>query len=291
MERFNIIRNALHMYNSVHVSATYTVPSSLLVSSSLAGLKAIIYSALALVFREHPILNVTTKDEDTNEPKWQHVPTIDFDQMVRILDQDPEASPDAWLQKGFEWHVDRTEGIDLPVWRIIIAINEKSLSSPASKTTTKFTLAFYAHHSIADGGSAAAFHTTFLSALNQLITAPSPTTLLQPIISTPRLPLLPSIEEATPLPVSFFFAILLIFKTYIYNPIDALSWTGPPVPATPPATVPICRLSSFSLPPDQVTHLIQACRAERTTLTSLLCVLVARKLGAMLDGEDRLLGG
>jgi hypothetical protein len=276
MERFNIIRHHLHMYNSVHVSATYTIPSSLLLSPSPASFKALIYTSLSRVLKAHPILNVTIQDEGSREPRWQRVPKINFDQIVKIFDRDPETSLDGWLEEGLRTRVDRVD--ELVVWRVNVAVKESDLAS--SPETLKFTLAFFGHHAITDGLSCAAFHSAFLDSLNALISDPSEIT-EQSIVETPKLPLIHSLEQGAKLPVTFLYALTLIFKTYIYDPHDPLEWAGPLIPSTTPTAPPIVSLRSFSLPPAQVQSLIQKCREEKTTITSLVIMLVARKLGEM----------
>lgn len=292
MERFNIIRNALHMYNTVHVSALYTIPQtsmSRLFNSSSSGpdaFQALVFSCLASVIQPHPILGVTIQDEASPTTTYQRLNTIDFTQIVKIIQQDPEACPDTWLQAGLRQKLDRVD--ELPVWRIIVAVEASSLAQKSSDL--KFRLAFFAHHVIADGISCGAFHITFLEALNTHIASSLPID-DKSIVLVPKQPLVLSLEENAYLPLTIWFMILVLVKEYIYNPIDTLAWSGPAVSSSiPSAPVPV-RLRSFALPPAQVTALVQKCRDEGTSVTGLMLVLIARKLGEMFPGHKHFVAG
>lgn len=295
MERFNIIRNALNMYNTVHVSATYTLsPSSfasILPSPSLTSFQTFIFSCLSQVLASQPILGVTIQDESTPAPRYERLETIDFRDIVSIIEQNPEGNQDAWLQAGLRTKLDRVE--ELPVWRVIVAVKESSLSLTAPSGASgglKFTLAFFGHHAIADGVSCGAFHATFLDALNLHISSPS-TLQAQAVVSVPKLPLVRSLEEGTNLPLTIWFILLIAFKEYIYNPIDLQAWTGAPIPKIVPKAPCQVRLRSFLLPPMMVEALVKKCRAEGATVTGLVVALIARKLATMYPDHKHFVAG
>lgn len=295
MERYNIIRNALDMYNSVHVSATYTLPNSslatLLPSPSITSFQTLIFSCLSHVLASQPILGVTIQDESTPTPRFERLKTIDFRDIVGIIEQDPEGSQDAWLQVGLRTKLDRVE--ELPAWRVIVAVKASTLSlaSPsAASGELKFTLAFFGHHAIVDGISCGAFHATFLDALNLHISSPSALQ-DQAIVPVPKLPLLRSLEEGTDLPLTIWFILLVAFKEYIYNPVDLLAWTGAPIPQKVPKAPCQVRLRSFLIPPAMVAALVKKCRAEGATLTGLVVALIARKLGTMYPDHKHFAAG
>jgi hypothetical protein len=280
MERFNITRHYLKFYNTVHVSALYTIPASLLPVPSLSSFQDLLYSALTQNLHSHPILGVFIEDEESLLPKWKRLKTIDFGKIVRIIDQDPKARPDAWLQAGLRERLENTS--ELPLWRVIVAVKKADLSPVkiSSQANLKFTLAFLSHHVVADGISAAAFHTTFVEALNRLISDPS-SLKTDCIVEVPKQNLVPSLEEGTSLPLTFFFLLAMIFRTYFYNTVDPLSWTSSPISLQMPTAPPAVKMKSFSLSPTQVEALVQRCREQKTTVTSAINVLIARQLGVM----------
>jgi hypothetical protein len=279
MERFNILRNYVKFYNNVQVSATYSIPRSLLQNYSNSGIAGLVYAALKETVNHQAILGVTIKDEGSKEPKWVRLQTIDLRELVKIINVDPNASPDEWVQDAHRVPLTTTE--DLPLWRVVVAFQDSALIENGGRVS--FAVGFFGHHAFADGLSCGAFHLTFLDALNTLISSssiPPSNSNEAAILSVPKLPLVPNLEMKATLSVSILFALYQIFKAFTYNPIDPLNWSGPNVSADQPRP-PISSLISFSLPPLLVNKLVAKCRSEKTTITALVAALVARKLAVM----------
>jgi hypothetical protein len=280
MERFNIARNYLDFYNKVQVAATYTAPRSILLDTSKNknGFRGLIFSALAETLQTQPILGVTMEDEASPKPRWRRLENINLNDIVKFIDEDPHVNSDPWIQAGHRQPLERRE--ELSLWRVVIAVQDSALTAADLKSNSfSFTLAFYCHHAIGDGLSVAGFHLTFLDALNLLLDNPTMVH-FSSIIPVPKLPLLPTMEESTPLLISWSFILQKVFKTYIYNPIDTLEWTGPII--SPSATrPPITNLQSFTLSPLMVNKLVSRCREEKTSITALIMVLIARQIAAM----------
>ncbi|KAI9732418.1 MAG: hypothetical protein M1834_001626 [Cirrosporium novae-zelandiae] len=295
MERFNIVRSYVKFYNKVQVAATYTAPRSILgkTSDSKTGFRNLIYSALAETLNTQPILGVTIEDEGSQEPRWVRLETIDLCEIVKFIEEDPNSNPDSWIQAGHREPLDRLE--ELPVWRVIVAVQGSARTATTDEEregdTFSFTLAFFCHHAIGDGLSAGAFHLTLLDALNHLLDNPSTlvVTSESTTIPVPKLPLIPTLEMGTPLPISLFYALKKIFQTYIYSPVDPQEWSGPLIDPSGPRP-PICNLRSFTLDPAIVSKLVSRCREEKTSLTALITVLVARKLALMYPTHSRFRG-
>jgi len=273
MERFNIARNHVKFYSKFSVAATYTVPGSFLKSNALEN---VIYSALREVMNHQPILGVTILDEATPEPKWTRLPTIDLGKIVKVV---KKTSCDEWIQAGLREPFDVVQ--DVPLWRIVATAGEEKADAAS------FSVGFFCHHAIADGLSAGAFHLAFLDALNALIDGKI---VLEDtaIVKVPKLPLLPSLEMKTVLPIEIFFAIKKIVSTYVFSSEDPLEWSGTTISADSPRP-PICNLRSFSLSV-AVVRLLKRCREEKTSMTALLEVLVARKLAVLYPTHSRFTG-
>ncbi|KAG4443363.1 hypothetical protein IFR05_001152 [Cadophora sp. M221] len=285
MEQFNIARNHVKFYNNFQISATYTIPRSTLQAPSIAGFTALIYSTLRETLKNQPILNVLIEDEGKPKPKWKRAETIDLQEHVTITEHDPASSPDAWLTEGHAERLDRVD--EIPAWRVRVGVQESDLAATVA-STLPFVLAFYGHHAIVDGVSCGAFHMTFLESLNNLIEDPSSINTSPLIRPSLNLQLIPSLEEAAPLPISIWFAIKQIIKAFIYNPIDPSNWSGPPIPRSLPNITP--NLRTFSLGPDAVSRLVQKCRENMTTITALISVLTARKTAEMHPSHSHFAG-
>jgi hypothetical protein len=285
MEKFFIFRNQVKFYNNIEVGATYTVPRSLLKISPEDAFKSLIYSALAETLKSQPILGVTIEDEQSMNPKWARLDRIDLRELVKIIQEESPSASVKWIEACHREPLDRIG--ELPLWRVVIAIQETALT--ASETgTVSFTMAFFCHHAIADGLSAGAFNLTFLDALNHLIDHPS-SMAYKPIIEVPKLSLVPNLELRTPLPISFLFMLKQIIKNSIYNPDDTLEWSGPPIDANMPRP-PTPNIRSFSLPHTTVNRIISRCREEKTTVTALITILTALWLSATYPQHKRFCG-
>lgn len=282
MERFNIIRNHVKFYSKFGVSATYTVPRSLLANSSL---EQVVYTGLKEVLNHQPIMGVTVENEAGPEPEWVRLPDIDLREVVKFVDVDTKTSHDAWTQEALRAPFEVVE--DLPLWRIVVAKDPEAETQECST----FTVGFFCHHAIADGVSAGAFQLTFLDALNALIGGKINASDLEKsaIVPVPKLPLVPNLEMQNSLPVGVFFALKKIINAFVWSSEDPLNWTGPLISADHPRP-PICNLRNFSLPSNTVKTLLSRCRKENTSMTALLSVLIARKLALMYPTHSRFTG-
>jgi hypothetical protein len=274
MERFNILRNHVKFYSKFSVAATYTVPGDFLKSNTLEN---VVYSALREVLNHHPILGVTILDEGTPEPKWTRLPTIDLGKIAKVVEL---KSSDEWIQAALREPFDVVQ--DLPLWRVV------ATTGGEKGDAVSFSLGFFCHHAIADGLSAGAFHLTFLDALNALIDGKLPLEETA-IVQVPKRPLVPSLEMKTTLPIGIFFAIRKIVNTYVFSSEDPLEWSGTIISAESPRP-PICNLRSFSLSAEVVGRLLKRCREEKTSMTALLEILVARKLAVLYPTHSRFTG-
>jgi hypothetical protein len=280
MERYNILRNHVKFYNNVQVAATYTIPISLL---GIAGsIETLVYSAISEVISQNPIMGVSLADEGTSEPKWVRLPTIDLDEVVRVVEANPRSNIDRIIHDGHRAPFDRVG--ELPLWRVLVIS-----TTPTDEDIFSFALAFVCHHAAGDGLSAAAFHLTFLDTLN-IILSSNPTTITpNTIIVVPALPLNPTLEMKATYPLSFMFTLKQIINAFIYSFVDPLVWTGPLIDRDIPRP-PVCNNRSFTIPFHVVCKLVAQCREEKTTLTALVTVLVARKLAVMYPSHTRFVG-
>lgn len=232
----------------------------------------------------HPILGVTVIDEDTVEPKWVRLETIDLTKIVSTVEADPNSNLDMAVEEGHRMEFDQLG--TLPLWRIIVAVQESK--STTGQETLSFAIGYFFHHAIGDGISGAAFHLSFLDALNNVSHGLLGVT--ETTITVPKTPLLPTIEMSVRFPLSIWFTVKMIFTTFVYSREDPLHWWGPLVTTTPPQHRPTVKVRSFSLPYELVVKLVAQCRKEATTVTALFSVLVARKFALMYPSHSRFTG-
>ncbi|KAH8602374.1 hypothetical protein B0O99DRAFT_137941 [Bisporella sp. PMI_857] len=290
LERFFIHRNNLKFYNTVAVTATYTVPRSFIQAAS--KIEKVVYAALQHVVNKHPILGVALADRETLEPKWVRLDEIDLQRLVTIVEADPRSNLDEVMQYGHQIPLKYTDRS--PLWRIVVSVVKSQLDSESNQQFF-FSLGFYYHHGIGDGASGGIFHLDFHDALNSLIANSTVASFKfsdSALIAIPKRPLLPTLEEKVQFPLSFWFTLKQVVNAFIYSPpANPLTWFGPPIQSSLPDQPPTVQIHSISLGPAIVSNLVAKCRHEQTTITALFTVLVARKLAFMYPRHSRFVGG
>ena len=173
-------RSQLGVYHNVAVTARYRRPST-------GSLKLAVFSALAAVIGQHPILSVIPVDIDTPAPYFARLPSIDLDQVVTVVEADEFSEVDGsfpdldrFLQTEHSRPWAYTRPLS-PFWRVHV-FHERGDSS-------RFTVSFFFHHCICDTKSALVFHEAVEAALNAPVNVESPNR-----IRTPDLPLLPPMD-------------------------------------------------------------------------------------------------
>ena len=285
-ERYNIARNHLRFYNNVGTTATYEMPYRLVCENGVEGLT---FYVLRRIIEIHPAMSVSIIDEASLNPLWVRLKEINLKEVVRfynIQDQDGEDASRAIVEGAHQVPFERLG--ELPLWRLSV-IRRHTGSEIQEIAHDKITLevGFFWHHGIADGGSGIAFHMEFLNALNKLIiencTLP---TSIDSIVIVPKLDLLPSIEEAHPLPLSLFFIAKQILKVILPTVPDKRLWTGPPIRSENNRT----RLHTLFFPFPIVDALVRRCRENNVTLTALVIVIIARVLAKFYPDYKRFKG-
>lgn len=229
--------------------------------------------ALASVIAQHPSLSAIPAADETQDPYFVRLPTIDLDKVVQFTQREHGIPKDAPLESG-----EISPDLDLevllqkehntpfvapnPYWRLHVLVDKQDKH--------RFTAALILHHALGDGGSGKSFHTSFLRALQTQAASDVET---PHSVTSPENPMLPNIEEIHPMPLSLWFLAKKIFQAKVYAPRDPALWTGSKI--QPPTSTRV-RLVSFSQ--GMVEQLRKACRQERTTITALLQTVYARSL-------------
>ncbi|KAI1335056.1 hypothetical protein F5Y15DRAFT_428532 [Xylariaceae sp. FL0016] len=303
--KFNTARHSLGIYRSVNNTCRYSVPVSW--SESPAALKTHIEYALAHVILEHGMLRVGIAGEDTADPAFVHVKTMDMQRMLEWKEY-PNASvqpggtqgeDDRLLRALEKCHEPLWEDLPRkPGWKVIVhdfsPHTSTSTATPGRKT---LEISYLSHHAYADGKSGYVFHHSLLSALNRHPRPLSPPPELDPkthilhLPQPPRLP--PDLETLVPISLSWLFFLRTIFNSLIYPRLPAflkpapdpstIPWTGGPVD---PGTA-TCHLRLISVPPPHTARLLAACRAHGATLTGLLHALILCSLSRRTASSSR----
>ncbi|KAJ5241985.1 uncharacterized protein N7469_000312 [Penicillium citrinum] len=266
LEKYSTARHQVGFYLNLAVAATYTLPKEYTLS-----IKDYVFKACAAVIEEHPILSAIPAADDTQEPYFVRLPTIDLNQVVQFtqrqqkssnstLTGDNDLTPDLDLQAVLQSEHNKPFAAPNPFWRLHVLLDKEDNS--------RFTVALILHHALGDGTSAKSFHLSFLCALRSTSDGE-----ISHTVMTPQVPLLPNIEDIHPMSLSFWFLAKKIFQAKIYSPRDPGLWTGSKI-LLPTSTR--IRLVPFSK--KLVGQLRSACRQESTTITALLQTVYARAL-------------
>ncbi|RYP60072.1 hypothetical protein DL771_010634 [Monosporascus sp. 5C6A] len=217
---------------------------------------------------QHAILRVGIADEDTHEPVFTYLRTIDLRRMIewkKISASEPDAYMHGLLRSTEAQHDKLWEDLPRrPGWMLIV----HQSSQPDDAESVELDISFAFHHAYADGQSAAIFHRDLLRALNR---GGHPPTELQDhvlhLTERPRLPpgaeeLVPSWLKPTPSP-------------------DTVPWTGNPISPEPHKA----NLRLVRVPQAALASLLAACREHGTTLTPLLQALALASLASRLPPD------
>lgn len=284
LEKLYTARQVLNIYNSVIVTASYTIQSDL----DDRSLYLILCEAVARSIHRHPSLCCYFEGEKTPEPKFRRLKTILIKDVLQMRNLERPASLATQLQDlhDLQWPVDVK-----PLWKLAV-MREPPVTDDGS-IGSQLHIAFVYHHVIGDGLSGSAFHWCLLQDLSdierhrpisqeapQAIAVPSSTTLIEPI------------EKLTPLPLSWLFLLGQLVKEY------APWWlVGAPSPlwaGKPAQTLDKCpfrsRVRIVTLPPDRVQGLVEESKNHSVTLTCLLTAVIVSALANKLPAAQRFVG-
>ncbi|CZR52955.1 uncharacterized protein PAC_02833 [Phialocephala subalpina] len=257
LEQFSSARHHLGFYYNVGISASYSRTTN-----DSVPLKDVVFKAVSAIIQKHPVLSAIPVNEDSANPYFVRLPFIDLEEAVTFLTrQSPTISGEGDIEldrilegqhnKGFKGDFGK-----LPFWRLII------VTEPEEEN--HFIACFIFHHSLGDGTSGLVFHKDLLSALQNRASA----TLASSIVYSPRTDLLPNLE------------LLHRLSIPAAKPkhIPTNLWSGEKV--TMPTSSHFC---SLFLSQSTTQNLVHACKANSTTVTATIPVIVATALMSNLS--------
>ena len=282
LEKFSTARHSLGFYNNVAVTAHYANPS-------IHGpFSELVYQALAAVIVQHPILSAIPINEDEVGTSFVRLPQIDLWRTVTFVTRkhgsqhgsdQTDNELDGIIEKQHNTDFKECYG-ELPFWRVIILHPDE--------TRANCVVSFIFHHALCDGASGLAFHRAFLSALNavpELHTASggAGANAMDPIVYPPKTPLLPSLEELHPLPLSLSFFVKTMWNEFVARSPQNV-WTA--LPITNSMAMRQTRFRSFSLSFSTTQNLLTVSRTYSTSLTAAIEMILAEVLFKHLTTES-----
>jgi hypothetical protein len=220
------------------------------------------------VINRHPILSAIPIDEDSAHPYFARLPSINLGEAVTfIIRRNPlqgneaDVELDALLQNQHNLPFKARYG-EMPFWRLIILMNPRPMTGNG---IIEFTASLIFHHALGDGGSGMIFHKHFLSDL--LSNSPPPTITAIP---SPNSPVPPNLELLHPASIP------------LSTPTQTLAglWSGNKI-CTPTTS----QFQSLTIPASTTKAFLAECRANRTTITAAIPVLIASALSSILPNQ------
>jgi energy-coupling factor transporter ATP-binding protein EcfA2 len=282
-ESYSTSRHHLGVYFCVCNTCRYTLSSNILPGNT-ASLKSTIYAALASVVLKEPFLRIGIIDEATKAPSFVYVPTIDLDAQVKwetIAADRAEQFDEGLTRILAKRHDTRWADLDVrPPWQVVVVPRP---SFEGEKPTVEVVFAY--HHSIGDGLSGKIFHTQLLEALNNP-NNPVPG-LSGNILELPELPTLPEpVENLVPFKTTLGFVLLTLYDVFapkwMRGTLPPPPWCGADFNLKKPFKT---NVRLLTITPSTVNRLLAACRAQDTTLTPLLNILVLISLARHVPPE------
>lgn len=258
MEEFSSSRHHLDLFKCVGITANFTCPQTTPIS-----LKNLVFHALTSVLQKQPNLSTIVIDEHSDAPYFARLPVVNLEKAVRFIERKAPVSEDAFdeeldIEIGEEHNKSfKSQYGILPFWRMVI------LTHPA--VSGVLTVSFFFHHSLADGTSAILFLKDFQEGLNTY----TPGTETSELFIPENKEMLPSLES------------LLTHPQTPSTPYHTQNhvWVGE---ANQPPTPKCGKFHTLVINKELSSKLVQACKAHKTTITSLLPVLLATSLFQIL---------
>lgn len=270
-ERRTIVREELGHYYAVIVGALYEFPSGIPLDSPTSY-----YSPVKACIDEHAFLCAIVQARETEKPFFQQVPSIDLQNHISIAHSSPGEADLVAIERVLGQALDQPFPAGIPPWRVIV------LPLQSSRALVVFAYS----HTIGDGPSGTAFHTTFRTAYKDISVA---TSLGDSLIKIPPRRLPEPFDTSKRLPISWSFLLAplvahLLPKFFMnlfglqadVTDVDKHTWTGADVPQQAPKLDSRLRLGVIS--PQVLQGILTAARSHDTTFTGVVNEVIARAI-------------
>ncbi|KAH0404107.1 hypothetical protein KCU89_g1461, partial [Aureobasidium melanogenum] len=288
-ERRCIVRQALGYYRTLVVGGVYTLDNS----SSNFSLQSTLIKALKYCVALHPILSACIIGQETEAPEFARPTVLDLNNHINILDTPNLVDEKSLIKLTLAQTNDHvfTCCDEVPPWRITVL----PLQAGERPETSRYLILFGYYHSHGDGKSGLAFHKTLLSGLKQAQTVDCAYD-DDPKFASPSTPLLPTLEMAGRLSISWSYLLSPLLGAYlpafIANPLGIRAsatpeadnqWAGNKTFFEPESHQ--TRLEVVSIGHSHVKNVLQECRKHNVKFTGLLHQVIVHALSKELPSE------
>lgn len=271
------VLNHLGIQSNIMTSATYSsVDFRLTNPVILAALRTVVqkHAGLWVVFVQRP-----SSKRGHHDLLKARLDTIDLETCVEFEHDNGKGVDAALLERLHnEWDLASDEP-DKPWWKVVVKGQD---------------IIFVCHHSVADGMGTYVFHREFLAALNAMewpqppVPSPAPTQIHTSAVlgSLPKDPLVYGGLHFKLWDVVCYTLLNLLLNWFllrwiIFDSLPAARPCGRDISHPPgPESRTVSRISSLRIPASQMTRVIKACRANDTTFTPLLLILMTLTLAS-----------
>ncbi|CAK7210524.1 Alcohol acetyltransferase [Sporothrix curviconia] len=289
-EQYSSSRHSLGLYQNVITVCRYALPAGPQRRPDEAQVKASMRQALKTVVLEKlPSLRVGVKGEDTKQPVFVSLPSLDLREHLEWVARTPGQASDAYdaqLMRDLERENARP-WLDVAThspWRVIVYLNTADGWAD---------VAFAVHHALADGMSGAIFHGHLVETLNSQAERgvdaagdrSDKSEQGDMLAFTEQPTIIATQEDLVKFTLSWSYTISTVWRelapAWLKGVPKAEAYTGHRVTLEPKLKG---NLRVFHLTPDHAAALLAGCHAHGVTLTALmhvlLMVLFARRLPA-----------
>lgn len=221
-------------------------------------------------------LRVGIIGEDTSKACFVRIPSMDLKDFMewRTISTPDPAQHDEKVLQTIKNRLEQLwpDVVSRPPWKLLVVQNTSSTAGDVV-----LDIIFATHHALADGKSTVVFHDQLLHELNA-DTGP-PSELENHVLTFTSPPILaPSQEDLVPFKISWTYLLKSLWKEFAPSWLKPtpppLPWTGKPVTPEPHNL----HLRLVTTTANTAAGLVAACRAQGTTLSGLLHILVLASL-------------
>jgi hypothetical protein len=267
LERYFTSCYSLRLYINVGLTGYYS-------GSHSTSLQSTIFSALAIVVQQHPVLSTVFINESPSNIFYGRLPEIDLSKIVTFVQrQKPytgagaDLESDGLLEKQHDTGFEEMNGT-APFWRLMILTDSTASPKPS------FAATFICHHSVGDGVSVVAFHKSFLAALQTINGSLSST-----IVQSPKTPMLPTVEDVLKMPVSAKHFLKKV-SSELFLPTSKNLWIAEPI-----KVLTTSHFQSVVISPDITSSFVARCKENDTTVTATIQTVIAAALFQLLPAK------
>lgn len=257
------------------------------------------FPALRHCIDAHPILSAAIKHADTESPEFTRPEYLDLKRHLRLFDAvtletESRAEDEAVKRLLKESHDRFFHTLEAtPPWDITVL----PFVDGSEAVCKQLLVVFSYSHSHGDGTAGLALHRTFLKGLQRSPPQQSPMGKQDPFYDPPDRPLLPAMESAATLKISWSYLLGPLASTYLptslsnllnlHNSLDLQTpntWLAQPMSHDPTALR--TELEVLTIESASLNRLLILCRKHGARLTGVLHQLILHALREVLPKHD-----